>query len=316
MLLVRNYTILFVLATLSATALIVLSSFLCLLLSLFISVKAYGEMTTVLPQEQEQVRDSVQQSRIQDIETASINQLLPEGVLITQSLIDSPMPMLKNSKLGQLLTRYYNKCLGGADNWQTIKSIKISANLDTIMGIYQYEAFIKNPNLYKISISSEGSTDIVAFDGNSKWQKHSTEEEDFFPEISPKMKRTIYEPELTTFLLYPLKKGKTFQYIGTVREFNTVCHHLRLFSEQGYLIDYFIDVESYFIVTVQIIDTLKEFSPVLIRYSDHRLVEGVYCAHKIESFLDGQWDSTLNVQSITFNSGVANWMFNLEDNAL
>lgn len=316
MLLVRNYTILFVLATLSATALIVLSSFLCLLLSLFISVKAYGEMTTVLPQEHEQVHDSVQQSRIQDIETASINQLLPEGVLITQSLIDSPMPMLKNSKLGKLLTRYYNKCLGGADNWQTIKSIKISANLDTIMGIYQYEAFIKNPNLYKISISSEGSTDIVAFDGNSKWQKHSTEEEDFFPEISPEMKRTIYEPELATFLLYPLQKGKAFQYIGTVREFNTVCHHLRLFSEQGYLIDYFIDVESYFIVTVQIIDTLKEFSPVLIRYSDHRLVEGVYFAHNIESFLDGQWDSTLNVQSITFNSGVANWMFNLEDNAL
>ena len=61
----------------------------------------------------------------------SANQLIPEGVSITRSLIESAMPELKQSKLGKILTRYYNYCLGGAENWDAIYSIKVSAELRT-----------------------------------------------------------------------------------------------------------------------------------------------------------------------------------------
>ena len=251
-----------------------------------------------------------------DTASVSTNELLPEGVFITQSLIDSAMPELRQSQLGKILTRYYRRCLGGADNWEAINSFKISAELDTKGGKYQYESIVKKPNFYKIAISSEETTNIVAFDGNNKWQKQISGEEWSYPKIAPNWHRMIHEPELATYFLYPMQTGKTYQYEGTVRELNTVCFKVSLLTKQGYLIDYYIDVESYCIISIKIIDRLKEFSPVIIEYSDHRLVDGVYFAHKIKYYVDGQWDSTLNVKNITTNVGAANWMFYLENNSL
>ena len=277
----------------------VLSTFVSILLPsllfFMLNLKAHGESNTA---------------------SVSTNELLPEGVFITQSLIDSAMPELRQSQLGKILTRYYKRCLGGADNWEAINSFKISAELDTKGGKYQYESIVKKPNFYKIAISSEETTNIVAFDGNNKWQKQISGEEWSYPKIAPNWHRMIHEPELATYFLYPMQTGKTYQYEGTVRELNTVCFKVSLLTKQGYLIDYYIDIESYCIISIKIIDRLKEFSPVIIEYSDHRLVDGVYFAHKIKYYVDGQWDSTLNVKNITTNVGAANWMFYLENNSL
>ena len=268
-----------------------------------ISIKAYGESSS----------SSLNDNDSKELSTLSIDNLLAENILITESLINASMPELKQSELGKVLTRYYNQCLGGADHWATIKSIKISADLDSTTGIYQYESINKKPNSYKIAISYDGVTNIVAFDGNNKWQKQISDEGVFFPEIIPQMDRMVNETELSSYLLFPLLKEKAFQYKGTVREFNTVCHRISLFAEQDYLIDYFIDVESYFIVSIKLTDTLREFSPVLIRYSDYQKVDGLYFAHKIETFVDGKWDSTLKVNSINTNVGALDWMFRLLD---
>lgn len=243
------------------------------------------------------------------------DKLLPEGVLITQSLIDSAIPKLKQSQLGKILTRYYNNSLGGAANWKKINSFKVFAELNTVNGIQNYESIFKKPNFYKISISSEETTNIVAFDGNNKWQKRISGEEWSYPKLAPNMRRMIHEPELASYLLYPFQPGKTYQYEGTVREDNTVCYKIRLFTEQGYLIEYYIDVELYCIVLIKIIDKLEDFSPVTVKYSDHRLVDGVYFAHNIKYYVDGQWDSTLNIKKLTTNAGVANWMFYLKNNS-
>ena len=291
MLPVRNYTILLNFGSL------LLTFFLLLLLV----QKAYGESVFPLHPQHESVP--------QDLVTASIDELLPEGVLMTQSLVNSPMPKLKNSKLGKILTRHYNKCLGGADHWKTIKSVKISADLDSLKGFYKYESVTKNPNLYKISLSLDGQTRIFAFDGTDIRQKQISEEGITTPIKAGILKRTINGTQLPRYLLYPLQAGKAYQYLGTVREFNTVCYKLRLFADQNFVIDYFLDVESYNIVTIRVIDRLEKFSPVLIRYFDYRLIDGIYFAHKIESFINEQWDSILKVNSISTNIGASQWMF-------
>ena len=291
MLLVRNYTI--------------VSNFVSMLISFFLFLilvhKAYGENVPLLNPQHESVP--------QDLVTASIDELLPEGVLMSQSLVNSPMPKLKNSKLGKILTRHYNKCLGGADHWKTIKSVKTSADLDSLNGFYQYESVAKKPNLYKISLSIDGQTRIFAFDGKDIRQKQISEEGIETLIKAGNLKRTINATELPRYLLYPLQKGKAYQYLGIVREFNTVCYKLRLLSGQNFVIDYFLDVESYCIVTIKVIDRLEEFSPVLIRYFDYRLIDGIYFAHKIESFINEQWDSILKVNSISTNIGASHWMF-------
>lgn len=291
MLPVRNYTILLNFGSL------LLSFFLLLLLV----QKAYGESVFPLHPQHESVP--------QDLVTASIDELLPEGVLMTQSLVNSPMPKLKNSKLGKILTRHYNKCLGGADHWKTIKSVKTSADLDSRTGFYEYILVTKKPNLYKISLSIDGQTSIFAFDGTDIRQKQILEEGITTPVRAGNLKRTINGTQLPRYLLYPLQAGKAYQYLGTVREFNTVCYKLRLFADQNFVIDYFLDVESYNIATIRVIDRLEKFSPVLIRYFDYRLIDGIYFAHKIESFINEQWDSILKVNSISTNIGASQWMF-------
>ena len=271
-----------------------------------ISVKVYGESAF----SSLDVKDSI------ELATSSINDLLPENILITESLINTSMPELKQSELGKVLTRYYKQCLGGSEHWKTINSFRVSAKLNTANGIQIYESIYKKPNFYKIAISSKETRNIVAFDGHNKWQKQISGEEWSYPEIASDMRRMIHEPELASYLLFPLQAGKNYKYRGTVRENNTVCFKVSLLTKQKYLIDYFIDVESYCIVSIKIVDKLKEFSPILIKYSDHRLVDGVYFAHKIKYYIDGKWDSTIEVEEIVTNVGAANWMFYLKNDSL
>ena len=247
-----------------------------------------------------------------DIASVSTNELFPEGGLITQSLIDSAMPKLKQSRLGKILTRYYNNCLGGVDNWKKIKSFKVVAELSTENGIQDYESIFKKPNLFKISISSEEATDIIAFDGNKKQHTRIARGELSLSEVTPQMLRMIHEPELVTYLLHPLQAGKIFHYKGTVRESNTVCYRISLSVENGYTIDYFFDVETYLVTSIKIIDKLEEFKPILINYSDYRLIGGVYFAHDIKYHLGGQLDFTICINDISLNIGSAKWMFDLE----
>ena len=245
----------------------------------------------------------------------STNKLLPEGVFVTQALIDSAMPKLNQSQLGKILTRFYRNCLGGEEYWGAVSSYKVSAELSNANGIQNYESIYKKPNLYKITISSEKMKNILVFDGNTKWQKQIFDEEWIYPEIAPQMRRMIHEPELITFLLYPFQADKVYEYKGTVRENNAVCFKVRLFTKHSYQIDYFIDVETYCIVSIKILDTLKEFEPVVIKYSDHRTVDGVYFPHKINYYIEERWDSTLEVKQINTNIGAANWMFYLENSS-
>ena len=269
----------------------ILLAFVSILLSTFflmINLKVHGESNLALP---------------------STNDLLPEESILSRSIIDAEMPKLKQSQLGKVLTRYYNRCLGGAAHWETIKSYKVSGDLNTENGIQGYESIFKKPIFYKVITSTEEVVNILGFDGSKKWQQQIKGEEWTYSKIAPNLQRMIYEPELAFFLLFPFQSGKIFNYYGTERKDNAVCHKVRLLTKQGFLINYYIDVESYFIVSIEVTDKIKEFSSVSIKYSDHRLVDGVYFAHMIKFYVNEQLESILKVNEITTNIGAVNWMF-------
>lgn len=265
-----------------------------ILFSLTLFIKSYGECNA---------------------KNVSSDKLLSDEELITQSLIDAAMPDLKQSQLGKILTRYYNKCLGGADHWKTINSFKVTGELKTANNTSAYELVFKKPNSYKIAISSEEMTNIVAFDGNNKWEKKLSGEEWTILEDIPQMNRMIHEPELFTYLLYPLQRGKSFQFKGTLRKFNSVCFNISVATKECFLINYFIDVESYCIVAVEIIDTLNQSSSITVKYSDHQISEGIYFARKILLYVDGEWDYTVDIKEITANVGALDWMFKVNGNS-
>ena len=244
-------------------------------------------------------------------EVSSIDDLLPGNVLVTESLINSAMPDLKQSKLGKVLTRYYKRSFGGATNWDKIKSVKISGYLKSLSKVYEYESISKKPNLYKLSISFDGAVNEIAFKGKDLTRKRILAR-DYFPLwILDQTDKQAIPTEIFSNLLFPLRKNIGYKYFGVVRKFNSVCHQIRFFDSHS-IIDYFIDVESYFINSIIIDDANKESNPVIISYSDYRITDGVYFAHSIETFIDGELHASLNIDSVATNVGALNWMFILE----
>ena len=80
----------------------------------------------------------------------------------------------------------------------------------------------------------------------------------FYQKFPEDIDRIVNETQITSYLLFPFSHGKVFQYRGTVRESNFVCHQIRLYTKSSFIIDYYIDVESYNIITACIVDKLKK----------------------------------------------------------
>lgn len=243
-----------------------------------------------------------------------IRELLPAGVEISQTLIDMPMPKLnKKSSLGKILNSYYESCLGGQDNWNAIKSVKINAVYDSLDGIYEYKSVYKKPNFFKIIISNDESRTVIASQGSSIHQKQTSEEGLSSPELAFHSDRMIFENKLSSFLLFPLRADQHFKYCGPVREFNKVLHKIRLFQGTDFIIDYYIDIETHFVSTIKITEKSKEYSSLVLHYLDFRKVNGVNFAHQIDTFIEGSWDSSLFVKEMMINVGAPSWIFTKND---
>ena len=108
---------------------------------------------------------------------------MPEEAVISEYLLNSPMPELKDSQIGRILTNYYNKCLGGRDYWKTIKSIKVSGTLSTEEGFVVTRPLVRSLTYIDKSFVDK-LTNIVAYNGKKISQKQIANNEVFLSEIS------------------------------------------------------------------------------------------------------------------------------------
>ena len=117
-------------------------------------------------------------SNFADLEQASIDRLLPQGYEMTESLRNTPMPKLGKSRLGQILTRFYEESMGGADTIDKLNSIKINSIYKTLGGEFDFEAISKKPNRLKVTATNDTGKMILAYNGSVGWSKN-------FDEASP-----------------------------------------------------------------------------------------------------------------------------------
>lgn len=244
-----------------------------------------------------------------DLEEASINQLLPEGFEVTEFLRNTPMPKLSKSRLGQILSRFYEESMGGAENFAKLNSVRIIALYNTLNGEYAHEAISKKPNMLKVKISNKAGDMVIAYNGTEAWKKMLLKNT---PELilnEHELRRLAVDAEFTSYLLYPFQKGKAFEYLGILRESDRICHRIRVHTQEQFVLDYFIDVETFRAIKLLQVDKLGHFGETELYFSDYRMIEGIPFAYRIESFIKGDWHSVFQAESIELNVGLFDWMF-------
>jgi len=245
-----------------------------------------------------------------ELEQASMDHLLPQGYDITESLRNTPMPKLGTSRLGQILTRFYEESMGGTETIDKLNSIKINSIYKTLEGEFDFEAISKKPNRLKVTATNETGTMILAYNGSEGWSKGFNEESPRVVQDPHQLRRLSKDARFNSHLLYPFQKGKAYEYLGVLREADRICHLIRVHTKEQFILDYYIDVETFLEVKLLQIDKLGHFEETELYYSDYKLVEGIPIPYRIETYIAGEWDSLFTAESVELNAGIFNWMFN------
>ena len=122
--------------------------------------------------------------------------------------------------------------------------------------------------------------------------------------------RLIKQKQFGNYLLYPFDPNKTIEYLGTERKADSVCHWIRVELINHFVIDYFIDVQTYKEVKVVLHDLVDSENNSTIQYSNYKSINGLPIAqNSIRKF--EKWASTLTINSVDMNVGSAYWMFDI-----
>lgn len=235
--------------------------------------------------------------------------ILPEEK-ITPTLRQTAMPDLGEGRLASILDRHYKDALGGPENWANISSLKISASLRLESGELSMTALQKKPNLIKMTLRRKQQDLVLGYDGTDAWQHAPSRDVEPTLMGPDEARRFIHSARFGNYLLFPYAEGKSIVYLDTVPVEGSICHQIRVTLENGFQVDYFIDIRSYLEVKVESTDLQNGAKSELI-YSDYTRENGIPIARKVESYEDGQWVSTLALDEAKVNAGVVPWMFEM-----
>lgn len=221
------------------------------------------------------------------------------------------MPELGDSRIADILSRYYRDGLGGAENWDKIVSLNLAGQLETKDGKLELNAYQKKPDLIKMRLFKESVQNgmTLAYDGKVAWKQTGRRAE---PELmaEAEARRFIHSARFGSYLLYPFAEGKRISLIDTVPVEGAICHQIRVELDTGYQVDYFIDIRSYLEIKVVNRDLRSGLENSVI-YKDYVRKLGMPIAKKIESHEGGEWVSSLELEEVKVNSGVMPWMFHM-----
>lgn len=240
------------------------------------------------------------------------NTLQVQEEQITSLLRKTPMPELGEGRLAKILTRYYLEGLRGPEHWDKISSIRVWGTLKLEDGTFHMDAYQKKPDLIKMTISNKSRELTLAYDGETAWQHVPGDENP--KQMEPgEARRFKHTARFGNHLLYPFAEGKKITYIDTVPVEGNISHQIRVDLDNGYQVDYFIDIRTYLEIKVVNHD-LETGTKNTIVYTDYIREFGVPIAKNVESYENGEWVSSLTIDQVKVNSGIIPWMFKMRVN--
>jgi hypothetical protein len=222
------------------------------------------------------------------------------------------MPEMGESRLGEILDRYFNEGLGGLENWERVESLYIEGwfqleDREVDISVYQ-----KKPDFIKLTLRQEsGVFMVLGYDGEVAWRKQGAQAEPK-PMDEDQARRFAHSAKFGNHLLYPFAHGKTISYIDTVPVEGAICHQIRVDLDTNFRVDYFIDIRNFREIKVENTDLSTGLRNSVV-YRDYVVESGMAVAKRVDSYEEGEWISTLKVEEIRINSGVMPWMFHMPE---
>lgn len=233
------------------------------------------------------------------------------AILSQQEGIYKPMAYESlDTKIQGVLRSYYTGSLGGAENWEKLKSLTIRGEIALSDGkVLEFSSNRKKPDLCKTVLKLDKENKIISsFDGKETWQHITFETEepvDMPAEIALDYTR---DSVFGSHLLYPELPGKKIIYLGEARIGGSICYRLQVTLPNGQSLVMAIDIETGLQVGQEFVSEVYGKELRLIQ-SDFREVAGVLIPFRIETYAGDELQEVTTLTSVDANIGLAAWLF-------
>jgi outer membrane lipoprotein-sorting protein len=175
---------------------------------------------------------------------------------------------------------------------------------------------IKNPGKFYTEIDIQGQKMITAFDGEDGWMINpwiSADPQDLSEEqLKEAQGQDVLEDKLWNYE----EKGHTVDFMGKVKEGDKEYFHLKLTAEDGAVMDYFLDPETYLVAKVKFtVDAMGQTIENEQNMMDYKDIDGIKVATKIETaIMNSGSDSpvgtgVVTLEEVKFNADIDDAVF-------
>ncbi len=208
------------------------------------------------------------------------------------------------------------KATGGNEKWGSLKSVKMSGNIDIAPGMKApFTMFFKDKNKFRFELEVQGMTMIQALDVDSGWSivpfTGKTDPERMSPE---EVKSSKQQADFTGDLYNYKDKGNTVEYLGKEDMEGTDTYKLKVTRKNNDITYMYLDAASYL--------TLKETSKIKMQDkeiesstipSNYKDVDGIKFPFSLEirGGDDESTGQTMTIDSIEINPLIDDQIFKM-----
>lgn len=216
----------------------------------------------------------------------------------------------------ELAEKHIN-AIGGTKNVHAINTIKTSGNVTAGPGMeFPFTMYQKRPQFMYLESSAMGMTLKQGFDGKTAWSINPFSGSDEVQVASPdESKGTREQADLDDIIMDYEKKGKKIDYLGEEELEGTSYYKLKVSHNED--INYvYLNKENYLIykITTKTFFQEKEVLSETI-LSNYKKVSEILMPHTIETKMDGNVVSSVNILNTEVNLKLDDEMFKVPGSA-
>ena len=217
--------------------------------------------------------------------------------------------LVLSQSIDEILKEHFSAI--GQDNQLKINTQKLTGKMLQSGIEIPFIQMGKRPDKVRVEGTFQKLTFVQTFNGKEGWSLNPfAGVTDPQPMSEDQLKSMRYQSDMDGMLWNWKGKGYTTTYEGKEDMEGTPCFKIKVVTKEGDTFTYYIDSDSYVIVRVNSkIKVMGNDTDADTYYSNYKQVEGIAVPCKMESKTNGQLAGTVVVDSVYFNTELADSLF-------